>query len=42
MDGRASDPAAWPAPFRIDDAHSPGLVELRPGHVVRAAAELVA
>ncbi|MBV8165992.1 MAG: ABC transporter ATP-binding protein [Alphaproteobacteria bacterium] len=42
MDGRASDPAAWPAPFRIDDAHHPGLVELTPGHVVRASAEPVA
>jgi peptide/nickel transport system ATP-binding protein len=42
LDGRASDPAAWPAPFRIDDANRPDLVELAPGHVVRAALELTA
>ena len=42
MDGRASDPSAWPAPFRIDGTHHPDLVELGPGHVVRAGAELVA
>ncbi|HUA50631.1 MAG TPA: ABC transporter ATP-binding protein [Candidatus Sulfotelmatobacter sp.] len=42
LDGRASDPSAWPAPFRIDGDHRPELVELAPGHVVRAAAELVA
>ncbi|MBI3514482.1 MAG: ABC transporter ATP-binding protein [Proteobacteria bacterium] len=42
MDGRASDPSAWPAPFRIDGTHRPDLVELGPGHVVRAGAELVA
>jgi peptide/nickel transport system ATP-binding protein len=42
MDGRASDPSAWPAPFRIDGSHRPDLIELTPGHVVRAAAELIA
>jgi peptide/nickel transport system ATP-binding protein/oligopeptide transport system ATP-binding protein len=41
LDGRASDPAAWPAPFRIDAAHQPELVQLEPGHMVRAGAELV-
>jgi peptide/nickel transport system ATP-binding protein len=42
MDGRASDPSAWPAPFRIDDSHRPELIELAPGHAVRAAGELIA
>jgi peptide/nickel transport system ATP-binding protein len=42
MDGRASDPSAWPAPFRIDGSHRPDLIELTPGHVVRAADELIA
>jgi peptide/nickel transport system ATP-binding protein len=42
MDGRASDPSAWPAPFRIDEANRPELIELAPGHAVRAARELVA
>jgi hypothetical protein len=35
---RCEDPA-W---FRIDGAHRPDLIELGPGHVVRAAAEPVA
>jgi len=42
MGGRASDPSAWPAPFRIDGSHRPDLIELTPGHVVRAADELIA
>ena len=42
MDGRASDPSAWPAPFRIDAANRPDLIELSPGHVVRAGSELIA
>jgi peptide/nickel transport system ATP-binding protein len=42
MDGRASDPSAWPAPFRIDGSHRPDLIEVTPGHVVRAADELIA
>jgi peptide/nickel transport system ATP-binding protein len=41
MGGRASDPAAWPAPFKIDDSHRPDLIELAPGHVVRAGGELI-
>jgi len=36
--GRASDPAAWPAPFTISpDRPPPPLTELTPGHWVRAA-----
>jgi peptide/nickel transport system ATP-binding protein len=34
MDGRASDPAAWPPPFTID--HRPSrLVDQGGGHLVR-------
>ncbi len=36
MEGRASAPEAWPAPFTIDDRCSPRLVELKNGHYVRA------
>ena len=36
MEGRASDPAAWPAPFTIDGSSSPRLIELSDGHFVRA------
>ncbi|WP_247878902.1 hypothetical protein [Azospirillum brasilense] len=37
-EGRASDPARWPAPFTIDDDHQPHLVDLGGGHCVRADA----
>ncbi|MBB4305069.1 peptide/nickel transport system ATP-binding protein [Rhodobium orientis] len=33
---RASDPGAWPEPFRIEDGTYPALVEMRPGHLVCA------
>ena len=36
MEGRASDPAAWPAPFTLDGSSSPRLIELSDGHFVRA------
>ncbi len=36
MEGRASDPGAWPAPFRADGAPL-RLVDLGDGHFVRAA-----
>jgi len=49
MEGRASIPAEWPAPFTINDGESGtlGLIDLGEGHLVRAArgaspAELVA
>ena len=35
MEGRASDPTAWPAPFTIDGSQSPALVEVADGHYVR-------
>ena len=36
MEGRASDPVAWPAPFTADGATRPALVDLGGGHFVRA------
>jgi peptide/nickel transport system ATP-binding protein len=38
MEGKASDPAAWPAPFRIAGADRPGMLALGNGHFVRASA----
>jgi peptide/nickel transport system ATP-binding protein len=40
--GRASDPAAWPEPFRLAPGTSPRLVERSPGHFVCAPGEAVA
>jgi peptide/nickel transport system ATP-binding protein len=37
MQGKASDPAAWPAEFRIDTGSRPALQHLGDGHYVRAA-----
>jgi len=39
-EGRASDPARWPAPFTIDADHQPHLVDLGNGHCVRADASV--
>ncbi|MDH3739942.1 MAG: ABC transporter ATP-binding protein, partial [Alphaproteobacteria bacterium] len=36
MQGRASSPEGWPAPFTIDGQFSPRLVELKNNHYVRA------
>jgi peptide/nickel transport system ATP-binding protein len=36
MEGKASDPAAWPQPFTIDGSNTMDLVEFEPGHFVRA------
>jgi peptide/nickel transport system ATP-binding protein len=33
----ASDPRTWPLPYRIDASHAPELIEIAPGHAVRAA-----
>jgi peptide/nickel transport system ATP-binding protein len=38
MEGKASDPAAWPAEFRIAGARRPGMQDIGRGHLVRAAA----
>jgi peptide/nickel transport system ATP-binding protein len=35
---KASDPGAWPEPFRRDTANSPQLIEIAPGHCVEATA----
>jgi len=36
MEGKASDPRAWPAPFRIDGAGRTGLHDIGGKHLVRA------
>ncbi|HZO00560.1 MAG TPA: ABC transporter ATP-binding protein [Burkholderiales bacterium] len=37
MEGKASDPAAWPAEFRIAGGDGPGMQDIGKGHMVRAA-----
>ncbi|HEY8250650.1 MAG TPA: ABC transporter ATP-binding protein, partial [Burkholderiales bacterium] len=37
MEGKASDPAAWPAEFRIAGSQRPGMQDIGRGHLVRAA-----
>jgi peptide/nickel transport system ATP-binding protein len=39
MEGRASDPTAWPKPFRVEPNHEPRMVALGEGHFVRADPE---
>ncbi|CAN5651388.1 ABC transporter ATP-binding protein [soil metagenome] len=39
MEGKASDPKAWPAPFTDDDARPVFWTEAEPGHYVRIARE---
>jgi peptide/nickel transport system ATP-binding protein len=36
MEGRASDPAAWPSPFTVNGTAHLDFVELGGGHFVRA------
>jgi len=36
MEGRTSDPAAWPEPFRLGGSERPGLIDIGNGHLVRA------
>jgi peptide/nickel transport system ATP-binding protein len=38
MEGKASDPRAWPAPFRLDDTTTAGMLDLGANHLVRAHA----
>jgi len=40
MEGRASDPTAWPKPFRVEPSHEPRMVSLGEGHFVRADPEV--
>jgi peptide/nickel transport system ATP-binding protein len=42
MEGKASQPAAWPAPFTLNGTERPSLIEVEQGHYVRAAKALVA
>ncbi len=42
MDGKASVPSEWPAPFTINGTDSLSLVDLGEGHFVRAEPSLVA
>jgi len=47
MEGKASNPALWPAPFTVDGTTRPRMIDLGQGHLVRAseaadAKELVA
>jgi peptide/nickel transport system ATP-binding protein len=37
MEGKASDPTAWPAEFRIAADTRPTLQDIGRGHLVRAA-----
>ena len=36
MEGRASDPKAWPNPFRLDGTAPTSMIDLGEGHLVRA------
>jgi hypothetical protein len=36
MGGKASNPAAWPLPFRRDGTHHPAPIDLGGGHWVEA------
>ncbi len=36
MEGKASDPSAWPVPFRLDGAERAGLLDIGDNHFVRA------
>ena len=36
MEGKASDPGAWPAPFRLDGTTPAGMLDLGANHLVRA------
>ncbi|OGA29539.1 MAG: ABC transporter ATP-binding protein [Betaproteobacteria bacterium RIFCSPLOWO2_12_FULL_67_28] len=38
MEGKASNPAAWPDPFRVGGPARPGMLDLGDGHLVRASA----
>ena len=41
MEGKVSNPAAWPAPFGVTDDERPDLLSIGDGHYVRAAPSLV-
>jgi len=37
MEGRASDPGAWPAPFRLEGGENATMVDIGASHLVRAS-----
>ena len=41
MEGRVSNPEAWPASFAVSDDDKPVFVEIEPGHFVRARESFV-
>jgi peptide/nickel transport system ATP-binding protein len=36
MEGKASDPKAWPAPFRLDGHERAAMLQIGSDHLVRA------
>jgi peptide/nickel transport system ATP-binding protein len=36
MEGKASDPRAWPAPFRLDGSTRASMLDIGANHLVRA------
>jgi len=36
MESKASDPAAWPNPFRLDASARTSMIDIGNGHMVRA------
>jgi peptide/nickel transport system ATP-binding protein len=38
MEGKASDPTAWPAPFRLNGSEQAGMIDIGGNHFVRAHA----
>jgi peptide/nickel transport system ATP-binding protein len=42
MEGKASQPSAWPAPFTVNEVTRPELIDLGENHFVRAAKALAA
>ena len=42
MEDKASDPEAWPEPFRRHPENPPRLIEVRPNHYVEATAMPIA
>jgi peptide/nickel transport system ATP-binding protein len=41
LEGKASQPSHWPAPFTVNETLRPGLIDVGEGHFVRAARALV-
>ena len=40
MEGKASNPAAWPEPFHIEPGTRTGMVDVGGGHMVRASRQV--